>query len=502
VALLSAILEVLAAGIFSILISSELGGQTSNFGVLAALSPFLLTRELLITLLFLLFLGKLLFQLFELRIKNALSAQLYRKWFESWVNFPTKYRFQNPLSLFQRFSHYVIYPLAMIVSESIFLILFIPIAFIISFKGTLLITLVCLFTFLFISLFALTRLKLLNQIRSEIEQNFSSSLWDAIRQYEDLGQTSDRLRNDILSEFESTISADTRHVFWSSYPRFTVELTFILSVVVSLFYLDQLVPYQGRVQFFAIIGYGFFRLIPVFSRLISAYSQLKANVLELLTWYELVESVRNSNVTRQSFSGTVKYVRLVDCQLPWLVEIFGGKTISFQGWTLIKGESGIGKTTFLNLISKPKDITAKFLVNNETEVLNSDLGIMCGYVSQEPFISESSLHEISEIFSNYVNEKNVEAFAKILKVKANMFSGFSRGPLSGGQKKQIALIRALMLQPDVLILDEFPAGLDREKAITILKVLRIEFPSLSIIMTTHEVGFEKFFDQILTIRKH
>jgi ABC-type uncharacterized transport system fused permease/ATPase subunit len=499
IALLAAILEVFAAGIFSILVSSELGGRSSNLGLLSSLFKVTLTSEFLVSLLLVLFISKLLFQFLELHVKNKLSQDLYKKWFKSWVNRPTLLNAQNPVLVFQRFSHNALYPLVMILSEGIFLLLFLPIAFIISFNGTVLISIACLSAFLPISFFAVMRLKELSTNRSEGEESLSAVLWDTKRQYEDLGGTTEDLAREVEKGIGKAIFIDSRYVFWSSYPRFTVELAFILVITTSLIFIDRFVPYDGRIQFFAILGYGFFRLIPVFSRLISAYSQLKANLPELLSWYKQINNVLYQKTKSDYSPSEIKSIKLADSELKWVEERFGEHLIQFGKWTLIQGESGTGKTTFLNLISKPWEFSATFLVNNETLVQNSSLPSNCGYVSQEPYISESSfVQAMTSIESKFKDLKSSDLL-RIAELNSPWVFDLGARSLSGGQRKQLALIRALASKPDLLILDEFPAGLDFDKATRILGNLRKEYPGITLIMTSHEKGYETFFDEVLII---
>jgi ABC-type multidrug transport system ATPase subunit len=100
--------------------------------------------------------------------------------------------------------------------------------------------------------------------------------------------------------------------------------------------------------------------------------------------------------------------------------------------------------------------------------------------------------------SNSKNHKSPELL-RIAEVNSLWFLDLGAKSLSGGQKKQLALIRALSSKPDLLILDEFPAGLDFDKSTRILGNLRKEYPGMTLIMTSHESGYEKFFDEVLVI---
>ena len=71
--------------------------------------------------------------------------------------------------------------------------------------------------------------------------------------------------------------------------------------------------------------------------------------------------------------------------------------------------------------------------------------------------------------------------------------------LSGGQKQRIAIVRALIMNPDILLLDEITAALDPEMVREVLDVvLELAREGMSMLIVTHEMGFaEKVADRII-----
>ena len=75
--------------------------------------------------------------------------------------------------------------------------------------------------------------------------------------------------------------------------------------------------------------------------------------------------------------------------------------------------------------------------------------------------------------------------------------------LSGGQKQRIAIVRALCMNPEVLLLDEITAALDPEMVREVLDVvLELAKEGMSMLIVTHEMGFaQKVADRIVFMDK-
>ena len=87
------------------------------------------------------------------------------------------------------------------------------------------------------------------------------------------------------------------------------------------------------------------------------------------------------------------------------------------------------------------------------------------------------------------NAKAMELLKKIgLEEKANAYPS----TLSGGQKQRIAIIRALAMEPDVMLFDEPTSALDPEMVGEVLKVMtELANEGMTMVVVTHEMGFAK-----------
>lgn len=185
--------------------------------------------------------------------------------------------------------------------------------------------------------------------------------------------------------------------------------------------------------------------------------------------------------------------------------VFDGlnETICKGDVVVIIGPSGGGKSTFircLNLLEQPtagkiyfegEDITAKgFDVNKHRQKV--------GMVFQQ-FNLFNNLTVLENITISLTKvkkqseEKSKEKALKLLKRvgledKANAYPS----QLSGGQKQRIAIVRALAMEPDVLLFDEPTSALDPEMVGEVLDLMRdLAKDGMTMVVVTHEMGFAR-----------
>ena len=185
--------------------------------------------------------------------------------------------------------------------------------------------------------------------------------------------------------------------------------------------------------------------------------------------------------------------------------VFDGlsETICKGDVVVIIGPSGSGKSTFircLNLLEQPtagkiyfegEDITAKgFDVNKHRQKV--------GMVFQQfnLFNNLTVLENITISLTKVKKQSEEESKAKALKLlkrvgledKANAYPS----QLSGGQKQRIAIVRALAMEPDVLLFDEPTSALDPEMVGEVLQVISdLARDGITMVVVTHEMGFAR-----------
>ena len=172
------------------------------------------------------------------------------------------------------------------------------------------------------------------------------------------------------------------------------------------------------------------------------------------------------------------------------------------------GPSGSGKTTILNLISKllePQQ--GKVLINNSDISNRSEIWVRSNvsYVTQEPVLFQGTIEEnlkygnegfdlSSENLDRVCELANANEFIKAFPNGYKTEVGERGMNLSGGQRQKIALARALIKDPKILILDESTSSLDHVSEIAIIKALQNVCKDRTCIIVTHRI--ENFKDLI------
>ncbi len=191
------------------------------------------------------------------------------------------------------------------------------------------------------------------------------------------------------------------------------------------------------------------------------------------------------------------------------------KDISFQmekGERIaIIGKTGSGKTTIADLLMRMYDVSSGKIEIDDTDVKKwklSSLRKQIGFVPQDVFLfsetitenigfgKETITKEEAKLFAGYASiDKEIEAFPQ----------GFStvvgeRGvTLSGGQKQRISIARALIKQPNVLLLDDSLSAVDTATEKQIQQSLDKVLKGKTTIIITHRIFSLFHFDNILVL---
>ena len=193
------------------------------------------------------------------------------------------------------------------------------------------------------------------------------------------------------------------------------------------------------------------------------------------------------------------------------------KNISFKinpGETLaILGNTGSGKSTILELIGRLYEVDkGQLKVNNKNiKDLNiSSLRGSIGYVPQDAFLfSDSILNNIKFGKENASNEEVFEA-AKKASVHENII-GFNKGyktilgergiTLSGGQKQRVSIARAIIKDPQILLLDDCLSAVDTETEEQILNNIENLLKNKTTIIVSHRISSAKNAHKIIVMKE-
>lgn len=170
---------------------------------------------------------------------------------------------------------------------------------------------------------------------------------------------------------------------------------------------------------------------------------------------------------------------------------------------VVIGASGSGKSTFLrclNLLEEPTsgsiyfegvDITDK---NVDINIHRQKMGMVFQQFNLFPHMTVMGNMTLGPIKLLKQSKEEAEANAMKLLERVGLADRADAYPsqLSGGQKQRIAIVRALAMNPDVMLFDEPTSALDPEMVGEVLEVMKqLAKEGMTMVVVTHEMGFAR-----------
>ena len=199
--------------------------------------------------------------------------------------------------------------------------------------------------------------------------------------------------------------------------------------------------------------------------------------------------IRAENV-RKSFSGK-EVLKGID------LEIRKGEVV------VIIGPSGSGKSTFLRCLNLLEVPTGGHIYFNDVDITEKSVNIDMHRQKMGMVFQHFNLFPHMDILKNMTigpekllkksreeaEKQDMELLARVgLADRSHAYPN----QLSGGQKQRIAIVRALCMQPEVMLFDEPTSALDPEMVGEVLQVMRdLAREHMTMVVVTHEMGFAK-----------
>ena len=170
---------------------------------------------------------------------------------------------------------------------------------------------------------------------------------------------------------------------------------------------------------------------------------------------------------------------------------------------VIIGPSGSGKSTLLRCINKLEEITSGDLIVdglkvNDPKVDERLIRQEAGMVFQQfylfPHLTIMGNMTMAPVLVKHMPQAEAEAKAQTLLQRVGLGDRADAYPaqLSGGQKQRVAIVRALAMEPDVMLFDEPTSALDPEMVGEVLDVMKnLAETGMTMVVVTHEMGFAK-----------
>ena len=178
----------------------------------------------------------------------------------------------------------------------------------------------------------------------------------------------------------------------------------------------------------------------------------------------------------------------------------------------IIGPSGGGKSTFLrclNLLEKPEkgqiffngqEITGKKV---NIDMHRQKMGMVFQQFNVFPHLTVGENIKLAPKMLKGKSEEEATAMAKDLLTRVGLIDKYDEMPgnLSGGQKQRLAIVRAMAMEPEVMLFDEPTSALDPEMVGEVLDVIKgLVESGMTCVIVTHEMRFaEEVSDRVLFI---
>ncbi|MGO0106041.1 ABC transporter ATP-binding protein [Streptococcus suis] len=183
-----------------------------------------------------------------------------------------------------------------------------------------------------------------------------------------------------------------------------------------------------------------------------------------------------------------------------------------KGQTIgLVGPTGSGKTSLLKLLMREYDVTNGQILLNQENIKNyklADLRRLIGYVPQDQFLFATSVAENIRFGNPDLSLNQVEEAARAVHVYEDIqdmpdrfetMVGEKGISLSGGQKQRLAMARAMILNPDILLLDDSLSAVDAKTEHAILETIKQERLDKTTIITAHRLSAIVHADLILVL---
>lgn len=206
---------------------------------------------------------------------------------------------------------------------------------------------------------------------------------------------------------------------------------------------------------------------------------------------EKLISVKNLKKSFFTQSGVVEVLKGID------LDISQGEKV------VIIGPSGSGKSTLLrslNLLEDPTDgqiwfdgeeITASGV---NVDKVRSKMGMVFQHFNLFPNMTVGKNITLAPVLLKLQSQEEADANAKKLLARVGLEDRFDSYPsqLSGGQKQRIAIVRALAMNPKMMLFDEPTSALDPEMVGEVLNVMKeLADDGMTMAVVTHEMAFAK-----------
>ncbi|HAV27192.1 MAG TPA: glutamine ABC transporter ATP-binding protein [Lachnospiraceae bacterium] len=168
---------------------------------------------------------------------------------------------------------------------------------------------------------------------------------------------------------------------------------------------------------------------------------------------------------------------------------------------VLVGPSGCGKSTFLRCLTHLEEPTGgqifldgKEVKDRDIDQVRSKMGMVFQHFNLFPHMTVKKNITLAPVLLKKKTQAEADKQAMELLERIGLADKADEYPnmLSGGQKQRIAIVRALAMDPEVLLFDEPTSALDPEMVGEVLELMKVLAKNgMTMVVVTHEMGFAK-----------
>ena len=286
---------------------------------------------------------------------------------------------------------------------------------------------------------------------------------------------------------------------------------------------SSLLDNPGQLIAFLYLSIRFFQIVGELGRISANLKSSWPRLLKLFDW-EQNEYKRIESSNHREFAGSnnldVKWENAIGVEIDQITFAWPDKSFSIHKfshnfepgtWTTVFGTSGYGKSTILKLISGfiPPDSGAIHVRQNKENIKDAYLlQNNISFIEAEPVIISGTIKDnlllgVDKKIDDAVLMQKIIDFdcVFILEMPKQLHTLLTENSteLSTGQKQRISILRALIREPKLLIMDEATSNLDSKTEDYILTKIVKMLPTITVIAASHRESYTKFSSQIIDL---
>lgn len=306
--------------------------------------------------------------------------------------------------------------------------------------------------------------------------------------------------------------------YWSALPKNLLDFVFIsgLAIILIVVKNNDSAGFIRILPDLGVIAYAFMRLMPSMGAISSNWIALMGSLPAAEILYDALHQKMNDIQDGKLELGQFQHaIRFEDITFSYSNKQTVLRNLSMQlprgKRTAIVGASGVGKTTIVDLITRLfRPDSGKITVDgiDLREIAIESWLAQIGYVSQDTFIFNATIAENIAMGDETVTMEAIIQAAKDANAHdfiLNSADGYNtvvgdRGmKISGGQRQRLAIARALLRKPNVLILDEATSALDNISEVQVQEAIDNISKERTVIVIAHRLSTVVNADNIIVL---